>query len=144
MRTRFGKRPTRGSWQLIRAARTDAGNSRRAHDCRAVESIDELANDPDIQAVCVTTPSGAHAEAAVPLLEAGKAVLCEKPLEVSLEAVDRILDAAHRGGGVIAGVFQMRLGRGAQLLKAAINAGTLRPADPLQRLHQVVASAELL
>ena len=92
------------------------------HDCRVAESLADLANDPDIQAVCVTTPSGAHAEAAVPLLEAGKAVLCEKPLEVSLEAIDRILGAAQRGGGVIAGVFQMRLGRGAQLLKAAINA----------------------
>ena len=55
--------------------------------------------DPEIRAVTVATPSGAHAEIAVPFLEKGKAVLCEKPLEVSLEAVDRILAAAERGGG---------------------------------------------
>ena len=91
--------------------------------CRAAASIGELVSDPEVRAVCVTTPSGAHAEAAVPILEAGKAVLCEKPLEVSLEAADRMLDAARRGGGIIAGVFQMRLGRGAQLLKAAIEGG---------------------
>ncbi len=91
--------------------------------CRAAASIEELMDDPSIRAVCVTTPSGAHAEAAVPLLEAGKAVLCEKPLEVSLAAADRILTAAERGGGVLAGVFQMRLGRGARLLKSAIEAG---------------------
>lgn len=91
--------------------------------CRAAASIDELVADPAIRAVCVTTPSGAHADAAVPLLEAGKAVLCEKPLEVSLAAADRILAAAERGGGVLAGVFQMRLGRGARLLKAAIESG---------------------
>jgi predicted dehydrogenase len=92
------------------------------HQCRAAESLDEIITDPTIGAVCITTPSGAHAEVAVPVLEAGKAVLCEKPLEVSLEAVDRILRAAQAGGGVLAAVFQMRLGRGAQLLKQAIDA----------------------
>jgi predicted dehydrogenase len=81
------------------------------------------AQDPAIQAVCVTTPSGAHADAAVPFLEAGKAVLCEKPLEISLEAVDRIVAAAMRGGGMLAGVFQSRFGRGAQVLKKAIEEG---------------------
>jgi predicted dehydrogenase len=91
--------------------------------CRAVESLEALVADPEVQAVTIATPSGAHAEVAVPFLEAGKAVLCEKPLEVSLAAVDRILDAEKRGGGVLAGVFQMRLGRGAKLLKAAVEGG---------------------
>jgi predicted dehydrogenase len=91
--------------------------------CRAAASIAELVSDPEIHAACITTPSGAHADAAVPFLEAGKAVLCEKPMEVSLEAVDRILSAAERGGGLLAGVFQSRFGRGAQVLKAAIEQG---------------------
>ncbi len=56
--------------------------AQREH-CRAAASIEELVADPTIRAVSVTTPSGAHADVAVPLLEAGKAVLCEKPLEVS-------------------------------------------------------------
>lgn len=91
--------------------------------CRAAGSLEELIADPEVRAVCIATPSGAHAEVAVPLLEAGKAVLCEKPMEISLAAVDRIFAAAERGGGVLAGVFQMRLGRGAGLLKAAVEAG---------------------
>jgi predicted dehydrogenase len=95
----------------------------KKHGCRTGESLAEIVGDAGIRAVCITTPSGAHAEAAVPLLEAGKAVLCEKPLEVSLVAVDRILAAEKQGGGVLAGVFQMRLGRGVRLLKAAIQAG---------------------
>ena len=95
----------------------------RKYECRAAASLDEIIRDPAIRAVCITTPSGAHAEAAVPLLEAGKAVLCEKPLEISLAAVDRILAAEKRGGGMLAGVFQMRLGRGAGILKRAIDAG---------------------
>ena len=91
--------------------------------CRTAESLEALVADPEIQAVTIATPSGAHADVAVPFLEAGKAVLCEKPLEVSLAAVDRILDAAKRGGGTLAGVFQMRLGRGARLLKQAVESG---------------------
>jgi predicted dehydrogenase len=91
--------------------------------CRAAASIEELVNDPEIRAACITTPSGAHADGAVPFLKAGKAVLCEKPLEVSLEAVDRILQAAEQGGGILAGVFQNRFGVGARRLKAAIDAG---------------------
>jgi UDP-N-acetyl-2-amino-2-deoxyglucuronate dehydrogenase len=78
--------------------------------CRTAEKLEDLVADPEIQAVTVATPSGAHADVAVPFLEAGKAVL-------------RILDAAKRGGGVLAGVFQMRLGRGAKLLKAAVESG---------------------
>jgi UDP-N-acetyl-2-amino-2-deoxyglucuronate dehydrogenase len=88
--------------------------------CRSAES---LVADPTIRAATIATPTGAHADVAVPFLEAGKAVLCEKPLEANLAAVDRILDAETRGGGVLAGVFQMRLERGARLLKGAVEAG---------------------
>jgi predicted dehydrogenase len=44
-------------------------------------------------------------------------------MEISLEALDRILQAAETGGGLLAGVFQSRFGKGAQVLKAAIEAG---------------------
>jgi predicted dehydrogenase len=91
--------------------------------CRAAESLEALVADPEIRAVTIATPSGAHADVAVPFLEAGKAVLCEKPLEVSLEAVDRIVAAAERGGGTLAGVFQMRLQKAAQTVKRAVEAG---------------------
>src|SRR4030095_14957559 len=57
------------------------------HGCRAAVSLDELVDDPDIRACSVTTPSSVHAHSAVPVLTAGKGVLCEKPLEVTPEAV---------------------------------------------------------
>jgi hypothetical protein len=44
-------------------------------------------------------------------------------MDISLAAVDKIIAAAHQGGGILAGVFQNRLGRGAQLLKQAVEAG---------------------
>src|SRR5258708_24963810 len=57
--------------------------------CRAAESLEALVADPEIRGVTIATPSGAHAEVAVHFLEAGRAVLCEKPMEVSLAAVGR-------------------------------------------------------
>ena len=87
------------------------------------DSLESLIGHPEVEAICVTTPSGAHAESAIPALLAGKSVLCEKPIEISLEAVDRMLQAEIEGKGRLAGVFQMRLGRGARLLKAAIEKG---------------------
>lgn len=90
---------------------------------KAAASLDELANDPQVQAVCITTPSGSHADSAVSLLKAGKAVLCEKPMDVSLTAVDSIISAAKEGGAILAGVFQNRLGQAAQTLKKAVEGG---------------------
>jgi predicted dehydrogenase len=43
--------------------------------CPAAESLESLIADPEIRAVTIATPSGAHADVAVPFLEAGKAVL---------------------------------------------------------------------
>ncbi len=93
------------------------------HGIRDYDSLEAVIADPLIHAATVATPSGLHAAVAVPVLEAGKAVLCEKPIDVTLEAVDAILAAEKRGGGRLACVFQSRFGAGAQLLKKAIDAG---------------------
>jgi UDP-N-acetyl-2-amino-2-deoxyglucuronate dehydrogenase len=54
--------------------------------------------DPEIDAVSICTPSGTHADLAVAALQSGKHVMVEKPIDVSLEAADRIL-AAERASG---------------------------------------------
>ncbi len=118
--------------QLCQDARLIGVFSRNRENCAAFaarwntvpfESLETLIRHPDVQAVSVTTPSGAHAETAIPALLAGKSVLCEKPVEISLSAVDRMLQAEKDGNGRLAGVFQMRLGTGARLLRQAIEQG---------------------
>jgi predicted dehydrogenase len=84
--------------------------------------FDELLKRPDVDAVCVTVPSGQHGEIAIRSLEAGKHVLCEKPLEISTERIDLMSAAAKKAGRILAGVFQSRLGAGAQHLKGALAA----------------------
>ncbi|WP_226909785.1 Gfo/Idh/MocA family protein [Georgenia ruanii] len=79
----------------------------------------------DIDVVVVATPSGTHADLAVPALEAGKHVLIEKPLDVSLAAADRIIEAERRTGNVVAVVSQHRFDRSSEKLVAAARGGGL-------------------
>jgi len=88
-----------------------------------VHDFDALLKRPDVDAVCVTVPSGMHGEVTIRALEAGKHVLCEKPLEITTERIDLMAAAAKRAGRILAAVFQSRLGAGAQHLKSALKAG---------------------
>lgn len=99
-----------------------AGFARR-HGADFVPDLEALAVRPDIRAATIATPSGAHEMAAMPFLRRGKAVLCEKPMEVRLDKIDRMLEAAQAHGALLAGVFQLRLGAGAQAMKQAVAQG---------------------
>jgi len=76
-----------------------------------------------LEIVNVTSPSGAHLEYALPAIEAGKNVIIEKPIEITLERIDRILEAAAKKGVMVAGVFPSRFNEAAQTLKQAIDQG---------------------
>ena len=78
---------------------------------------------PEIQVVCIVTPSGAHLEPALQAIAAGKHLIVEKPLEVSVERVDAMLAAAERAGVKVAAIFQARFSAGARAVKAAIDSG---------------------
>lgn len=76
------------------AARTLAS----AVGARAVDDQTALFADPEIEAVVITASSVAHAELIVAASAAGKAVFCEKPMGMSLEEIDRGIDAARAAG----------------------------------------------
>ena len=65
---------------------------------RVFTSWQEVLNDPDVQCVGVLLPHDVHEEYAVQALEAGKHVVCEKPLAPTLPECDRMLEAAHHAG----------------------------------------------
>jgi predicted dehydrogenase len=62
------------------------------------DSYAALIDDPDAEIVYIATPHPGHPEWAIAAAEAGKHVLCEKPLAVNAEAASEIIDAARRNG----------------------------------------------
>jgi predicted dehydrogenase len=73
-----------------------------------------------VDVVTVCTPSGAHEESAIKAAEAGKHVIVEKPIEVTLEKADRIIESCNRNKVLLGVIFQSRFSEGSQLLKQAL------------------------
>jgi UDP-N-acetyl-2-amino-2-deoxyglucuronate dehydrogenase len=93
---------------------------------RAPFSTDDataLIAHPEIHVVCITTPNGAHLEPTLATIRAGKHLVVEKPIEVTLERVDEIIRAVDSAGVKFAPIFQSRFGERARILKAALDEG---------------------
>ncbi|WP_273836233.1 Gfo/Idh/MocA family protein [Guptibacillus sedimenti] len=85
----------------------------------------ELLQNGAIDAVSICTWNNSHAEIAVAALEAGKHVLVEKPLSITVEEAERVQEAAERTGKVVQVGFVRRHGDNAKLLKTFIDQGEL-------------------
>jgi predicted dehydrogenase len=80
---------------------------------------------PDIDVVDIGTPVHTHAEMAIAALEAGKAVICEKPLSASLEQAVQMAQAAERTGGLNLCTYNMRAAPAIAYARQLIAAGEL-------------------
>src|SRR5215212_2753316 len=91
------------------------------YGCSSYGSLREMLSGVDLDAVCVCTPSGMHAEDAIAALEAGKDVVVEKPVDVALEAADRLLTVQRATGGRVAVVSQHRFDAAARAIHDAVS-----------------------
>jgi len=89
----------------------------------AYDSLDEMLANPEIHVITICTASGAHMEPAVAAAKAGKHVIVEKPLDVTLARCDAIIAACQENNVKLATIFPSRFHGPAQEMKKAIEAG---------------------
>jgi myo-inositol 2-dehydrogenase/D-chiro-inositol 1-dehydrogenase len=91
-------------------------------------SVDELLGAPDVDAVAICTSTDTHADLIVAAAGAGKAIFCEKPVSLDLEAVDGAMRAVEEAGVPFQIGFNRRFDPAHASVRAAVAAGEL--GDP--------------
>ncbi|MFJ2187221.1 Gfo/Idh/MocA family protein [Kitasatospora sp. NPDC087861] len=118
--------PGRATLVAVAGHRPDRARALAAeHGCAWHATTRELLDRPDLDAVGICVPSGLHAEIGEAALRAGKHVLVEKPLDVSLEAADRLIGAARSTGRTLGVVLQHRFDPAARFLHDSVREGAL-------------------
>ena len=91
--------------------------------CKAYHELDAMLADDNVQVVTICTPSGAHEEPAVAAAKAGKHLLVEKPLEITLAKCDAIINACDEAGVKLGTIMPSRFSPANQAVKSAIEDG---------------------
>jgi predicted dehydrogenase len=90
---------------------------------RVAAALDEVLADADVDVVSICTSPSAHFDQIAKALNAGKHVICEKPLVASLAEFDQIATLANQGRGRLMPIFQYRFGAGVEKVKRVIDRG---------------------
>ncbi len=101
--------------------------------------LDEMLARSDVDVVNICTPSGTHADLAVKAAQAGKHLVVEKPLDITLSRSDRIIGAARENGVKLTGIFPYRFRKGIHQAREAIvqgRLGRLVMADAYVKWHR--------
>jgi len=97
----------------------------QAWGCAAEPGLPALLARDDVDVVCVCVPSGLHAEVGIQAAAAGKHLVVEKPIDVTLDAADRLIAAARDGGVLITVISQHRFDTGLDELRRLLDSAAL-------------------
>ena len=86
-------------------------------------SVEEMFDKIKPDVVHVATPSGEHEGPVISALERGVNVICEKPLEIKLDRIDRMIETSKRTGSRLAAIFQNRWVEANRAIKDAVDEG---------------------
>jgi len=100
-----------------------AKNLADKYDAKAFENYEQMLKSEEVDIVTIATPSGFHMEPTIAAAEAGKHVICEKPLDVTLERIDAMIEAHNNSGTRLGGIFPYRFNDSQTVLREAINSG---------------------
>ncbi len=100
-----------------------------------IPELNQILARPDIDCFMVASETNRHADLVIAALEAGKAVLLQKPMAITLEDCDRIIDAVDRTGQWFSMAFQMRCDPQNIKMKELIEAGAIGRIGAIRRRH---------
>jgi len=106
-----------------------------AYGMRYTPHVEDVLNDPEIQGVIVTTETSRHPEMVIAAAQAGKHILCQKPMALTLEDCDRMAEAADKAGIKFVMAYQMRHDPSNQKIKELVQSGALGKISLLRRRH---------
>ncbi|MDB4907307.1 MAG: putative oxidoreductase [Gemmatimonadetes bacterium] len=112
--------------ELVAVCDSDGARARAAGDqygVPAFESLDAMLAGVAVDLVAICTPSGMHPQHGIAVAKAGKHVLTEKPMAISLAGADALVQACDEAGVQLFVVKQNRLNPAIQLLKRAVDKG---------------------
>ncbi|WLS03322.1 Gfo/Idh/MocA family protein [Shinella oryzae] len=104
---------------------------------KAVTPLDDLVNDPAIDAVYISTTNELHRDQALAAAKAGKHILCEKPLAMSLDDARAMVQAAKDAGVVLATNHHLRNAATHRAMREAIKAGRIGTPLAARVFHAV-------
>jgi len=102
---------------------------------RSVERYQDLLNDPSIDLIDVCLPSYLHAKVSIEALQAGKHVLCEKPLAISMDEADQMIQTADKTKKRLFGVLNQRFMPIHEKAKELLNKGEI--GQPMFMISQI-------
>ncbi len=92
---------------------------------KAYENYQDLLNDPQVQGIVITTPTSTHKEVTIAAAQAGKAIFCEKPTALTLQATDEMVEAVEKAGVMFQVGFMRRFDKGYMAAKQKIEEGII-------------------
>lgn len=91
------------------------------YNCKKYNDYSEMLNADVIDVVTIATPSGAHMEPAIEAAKCGKHVICEKPLEINLDRIDKMIQAHANARTSLGGIFNFRFEETTDIIKKAVD-----------------------
>ncbi|WP_449539055.1 Gfo/Idh/MocA family protein [Ferdinandcohnia sp. Marseille-Q9671] len=95
------------------------------YNLRAFTDYQEFLTTSGVDIVSILTPHGTHADLGIMAAKAGKHVVVEKPIDVSMEKTNHLIEACEKAGVTLSGIFQHRFNENVRNLKKAAENGDL-------------------
>lgn len=106
------------------------------------DTLEDILSSPDIDVLCLCTPSGLHTPHAILAVEHGKHVVVEKPMSLTLQEADILIDAVDKHQAIVSVISQIRLAPAVVEIRRALDEGAFGKLTMAELSMKYYRSAE--